>query len=253
MQFIPNKNNKMKKIQVICISLFLLALAAGLNAQTVDEIIEKYADASGGRTAVTAVLTMKAIGSMSMMGMDFPFTMYSSFPDKSYLEVNIQGMIMKQGCDGVTGWTINPMMGSSDPEKIDEDLLKSFKQRGRTYSVLFTYKEDGAKAELIGKESLNGKDVYKIKYTGPDNDEQYYYIDDATGNLLRVDKKVTVMGKKIDSQTTYENYKKIDELTIPFLMEVKTSESKMGNQTMILDKVEINPLIEESIYSMPVK
>ncbi len=253
MQLTSNKNNKMKKIQVFCISFFLFALAAGLNAQTVDEIIEKYADASGGRTAVTAVLSMKAIGSMSMMGMDFPFTMYSSFPDKSYLEVNIQGMIMKQGCDGVTGWTINPMMGSSDPEKIDEDLLKSFKQRGRTYSVLFTYKEDGAKAELIGKESLNGKDVYKIKYTGPENDEQFYYIDDATGNLIKVDKKVNVNGKMVDSRTTYENYRKIGELTIPFLMEVKTSESKMGNQTMILDKVEINPPIEESIYSMPVK
>ncbi|MDD5360810.1 MAG: hypothetical protein PHN88_01655 [Ignavibacteria bacterium] len=243
----------MKKLSVVLLFIVSVMLVYTLKAQTADELIEKYADALGGRTNITLVQSTKTIGSISMMGLDLPFTMYTSNPDKSYLEVNIQGMLMKQGCDGKTGWTVNPMAGSTVPEKVDDETAASFKARGKTYSVLFTYKDDGAKVELIGKEPVGGKDAYKIKYTSANNDEQFYYLDADNSFLLKLDKKVSVMGKVVSSETTYSNFKKVGDVMMPFMMEVKTSESKMGSQIMTLDKVELNPAIDETVYMMPAK
>jgi hypothetical protein len=243
----------MKKLSVILLFIVSVMLVYSLKAQTADELIEKYADALGGRSNITTVQSIKTIGSISMMGMDFPFTMYASNPDKSYLEVNIQGMLMKQGCDGKTGWALNPMTGSTVPEKVDDETAASFKTRGRTYSVLFTYKDDGAKVELIGKESVAGKDAYKIKYTSSDNDEQFFYLDADNNFLVKLDKKVKAMGKVVSSETTYSNFKKVGDVMMPFMMEVKTSESKMGSQIMMLDKIELNPVIDETVYSIPAK
>ncbi|MCE1164780.1 MAG: hypothetical protein LWX07_05175, partial [Bacteroidetes bacterium] len=84
----------MKNIKIYLLALFSIFLIGTVSAQTADEIIEKYADAIGGRTAISAVISVKTVGSLSMTGMDFPFTMYTTYPDKSYLEVNIQGMVM---------------------------------------------------------------------------------------------------------------------------------------------------------------
>lgn len=249
-----NKNNQtMKNIKFYFLALLSVFVVTTARSQTADEVIEKYADAIGGRAAVTAVKTVKTTGSMNMMGMDFPFTMYASYPDKSFLEVNIQGMVMKQGCDGTNGWALNPMTGSQIPEKVDEETANSFKPRGRTYSVLLTYKDDGAKVELAGKDTLSGNEVFKLKYTGADGEDQYFYIDSGSGNLLRVDKKVKSMGKVIRSETTYSNFKKTGDIVMPYLIDVKTSESKMGNQTLVIDKIEINPEFEESIFTIPAK
>ena len=243
----------MKNLKVFLLFIVSLLLVYSLKAQTVDEIIDKYADALGGRANVTALKATKTIGSISMMGMDFPFTLYAIYPDKSYLEVSVQGMLMKQGFDGTSGWSVNPMTGSSSPEKVDDETAKSFKVRAKIISPLITYKEDGAKVELLENTKLNGKDVFKIKYTNSDNDVTTYYVDAENYLVVRSDKKVKQMGKELDSETSYSNFRKVGEINMPFMMETKTSESKMGSQIMILDKIEINPTIEDAVFQMPAK
>ncbi|MCE1165768.1 MAG: hypothetical protein LWX07_10245, partial [Bacteroidetes bacterium] len=143
--------------------------------------------------------------------------------------------------------------GQSDPEKVDDETANGFKVRGKIFGPLLYYKDDGAKADFVGVDTLNGKTAYKIKYVGFDNQDQYFYFDTESSMLVRMDKKVKAMGKTVHSETTYTNYKKVGDVLMPFLMDVKSSEMKMGNQEMIIDKIEINPDIDISIYSIPGK
>jgi hypothetical protein len=160
---------------------------------------------------------------------------------------------MKQGYDGIKGWIINPMTGSSGPEEADEETEKQMKTRGRTISELFTYKEDGAAVELLESEPVEGLNVFNIRYTGTDGKIVNYYIDAEKYLLIKTDKTVSARGKELFAETTFSNYKEFGGVLFPTINEMKTKDSQMGNQTLYIDKVEINPEIDINIFQMPVK
>jgi len=243
----------MKKINYLLILAVSVFFYFDIQAQTADEVIGKYADAMGGIEKITNLKVLKVTGSMKMMGMEFPYTNISMHPDKNYLEVSVQGQIMKQGYDGTKGWIINPMTGSSNPEEADEETSKQMKSRSRTLSELFTYGEDGAKVELLDSEPVEGVSVYKIKYTGTDSKIVNYYIDKEKFLLIKTDKTIMARGKELFTETTFSNYREFGGVLFSTINEVKAKDSQMGNQTLYIDEVEINPTIDETIFQMPVK
>jgi hypothetical protein len=241
---------KIKYFQILAISVFV---CLNTQAQTADEIIGKYAAALGGIDKIMELKALKVSGSMKMMGMEFPYTNISVHPRKNYLEVSVQGQIMKQGYDGAKGWIINPMTGGSGPEEADEETIKQMKTRGRTISELFTYKEDGAAVELLESEPVEGVKVFKIKYTGTDGKIVNYYVDAEKYLLIKTDKTVSARGIELFAETTFSNYKEFGGVLFSTINEMKTKDSQMGNQTIYIDKVEINPEIDVNIFQMPVK
>jgi len=235
------------------LSGFIISLFLFLNglAQTADEIIQKNIDATGGKSNWETIKTMKVTGYLGMGGMDFAITQYTKAPDKSFLEIIVQGMTMKQGYDGTMGWMINPMMGSKKPEKVDDETAAEFKERGNIGGRLMTYKDEGSTAELSGKEDLEGTEVFKIKITEKSGKVYNYYFDTKNYLILKETRIVKRNGKEYNTETTMSNYKTVNNIQMPFTMEINTAESQMGSQTLTIDKVEMNIDIDENIFKMP--
>lgn len=231
----------------------LLFICLNASAQTADEVIEKHVEALGGIQNIQAVKSMKIVGSVKMMGMEFPFTSYNVTPDKFYFELSVQGKSIKQAFDGTTAWAVNPMGGSPVPEVVEGDEASNIKERTRIFDKLVTYKEDGAGVELLGKEQMNNADVFKIKYTGPDGKEITYFLSTSDFMIVKIQKKIKIQGSEMDSETLYSNYKKIDDVVIAYSFEVNTKNSPMGTQVVIIDKIELNQNVEDKIFSMPSK
>jgi len=235
--------------------LFVLAITALFTAisyaQTAEEIVQKYMDAAGTKAKWDSIKTMKATGYASMGGMEFSFTQYQKRPGKALLEVIVQGMVMKQAYDGTMAWTINPFQGSKKPEKVDDETAKHFKDMGIIGGKLMNWKENECKIELIGKEDFEGTEVFKLKLTDKDAMETMYYLDAAKYLELKVTAKSKMMGKEIESETTYGNFKTVNGVMIPFTMEINTKGSQMGSQTLKLDKVEHNVDMDDAIFVMP--
>ena len=235
------------------LSGFIISLFLFINglAQTADEIIQKNIDATGGKSNWETIKTMKVTGYLGMGGMDFAITQYTKAPDKSFLEIIVQGMTMKQGYDGTMGWMINPMMGSKKPEKVDDETAAEFKERGNIGGRLMTYKDEGSTAELSGKEDLEGTEVFKIKITEKSGKVYNYYFDTKNYLILKETRIVKRNGKEYNTETTMSNYKTVNNIQMPFTMEINTAESQMGSQTLTIDKVEMNIDIDENIFKMP--
>ena len=75
------------------------------------------------------------------------------------------------------GWTVNPMMGATDPQPMPDALYKSNKDGIYFGGALVDYAAKGYKAELADKE---GND-FKIKVSD-DGSEAFYFIDPVTYN-----------------------------------------------------------------------
>jgi hypothetical protein len=241
----------MRKIILGATLIFLFSISAF--AQTAEEIVEKHINAVGGLDKWTAVNSQKITGNLSMSGMEFPFVSYSKRPNMNYTEVTFQGMTMKQAYDGNIGWMINPMAGSTKAEKMDDDMTKTIKNRGVIGGELLNYKELGCTIELIGKEDLEGTEVYNIKLTNKDGDIENYYIDAVSSLIIKSTSKMKRMGKEISSETIYSNYKPSGDVIEAFSVESKMQGMDMGSQKIIIDKIEQNITIDDNMFKMPVE
>jgi hypothetical protein len=241
----------MKYLKTIITFFLFLFIISFSYSQTVDDIINKHITAQGGLDKINSIKTMKISGKVSGGGMDFPFTQTLRKSTGMLMEMTIQGMTMKQGYDGTTAWMINPFQGSKKAEKMPKEQEKYMKEQSEIEGQLVNYKEKGSTVELLGKEDMEGTEVYKIKLTDKDGDVTTYYLDATSYLVLRQESKRKIKEKEISSTITMGDYKSIDGFMIPHSVEIKSSGGQMETQNVIIEKVELNIPVEDDIFKMP--
>ena len=235
---------------------FVYALLAGLvataaGAQTVDEIIAKNLDARGGKDKIKAVKTIRMTGKIDMQqGMEAPFVLELARPNKLRNEFTFQGMTGIQAFDGKTGWTVMPFMGKKEPEAVSADDVKNMEDQADFDGPLVDYKEKGHQVELVGKETIEGTPVYKLKVTKKNGDVENHYLDAEQYLEVRVDGKKMVHGQEMEGETTLSNYKEVGGLIFPFSIQSK-QKGGPGGVTLTFEKIEVNPDLAASRFEMP--
>jgi outer membrane lipoprotein-sorting protein len=231
----------------------LLALLAPIaSAQTVDELIVKNIQAKGGLEKIKAMQTMRLTGKMVMaQGMEIPMSMVQKRPKSFRMEYSFQGMTMVQAYDGKTCWALNPMTGKKDPEAQGAEETKQAEEQADLDGPLMDYKEKGNTVELAGKEQVEGADAYKLKVTLKNGDIRNIYLDAETYLEIKVEAKRTVRGTEVEGESYMSDYKEVEGMMMPFAVEsgVKGSPQR---QKIVIEKVELNPMLPDSLFSMPV-
>jgi len=239
-----------KSILVVFLAFFISTSFA----QTADEVINNYVSAIGGIDKINSVKSAKMTGKFSAGSMDIAFTKLYKRPSKIKMEMQIQGMTMIQAYDGTTAWMLNPFQGSRDPEKMPDMDAKYLKENADFMGTIVNYKDKGATVELIGKEDMEGRDVYKIKLTNKDGDVTNYFFDAESCLLLKESSKRKNGTKEISMDVIYGNYKSVEGFLYPFTVDIKSSDSPLGgDQRAVLETLELNAPTEDADYSMPEK
>lgn len=228
----------------------MLIMSLPISAQSVDEILAKYYQARGGLEKIKSIRTLRLTGKISGGGMEFPVVMEQKRPNLMRLEFTLQGLTGIQAYDGKRGWMVMPFGGKKDPEPMDEDMLKQLAQQADIDGALVDYKEKGHQVELIGKESVEGTDAYKLKLTRRDGDVEYIYLDTDSYMEIKVEGKRTIRGTEFEGETVYGDYKQVNGLMMPHSIESGAKGSSQKQKIMI-EKIEINPPIEDSRFAMP--
>jgi len=232
---------------------FLVAglLSAAAWAQTADEIVEKHLQAMGGKDKLKAVQSERISGKMVMgQGMEAPFTLEMSRPNKMRMEFTIQGMTGVQAFDGKSGWAVMPFMGKKDPEPMSADDVKQLEEQADMDGILVDYKDKGHQVESLGKVDVEGTPAYKLKVTQKSGDVVYAYIDAEQFLQLKQAAKTKVRGQEIESETTFGDFKKVDGLVFPFSIEQK-AKGMPGGMTLTVPKIEVNPSLTGDRFAMP--
>jgi len=236
-------------------SLFTIFLISGLisisNSQTVDDIINSYITAIGGMDKINSIQTVIVAAKFSGMGVDIPVMETVKRPDKVRQEMTFQGQQMTRAYDGTVAWGTNPFSGSKDPEKMNAEETKDMKERADFVEPIVNYKDKGSTVELLGKEDMDGTDVYKIKLTDKDGDITTFYFDAKSYLLIKAAGKRKMKEKEINFETVYGDYKSEDGYLMPHSFEVKSGGDTGGGQKILIDKVEFNTPVDDSIFTMP--
>lgn len=236
----------MKKLSIAFI-LSLIFITSSF-AQTVDEILAEYF-AVGGQEKLLATTTFTTKGKIIQGQFEIPFTAIQKRPMRFRSEAEFQGMKIISAFDGEKGWSINPMMGSSDPQPMTNEQIDEMKIQADYDGMFYNYADKGYTVEFMGKEPVDDIETYLLKLTRPNGDIITSYIDAENYVILKTKSKTKIQGVDTETETLLSNYKYIDDILIPFAME-----TKMNGQTvmqMAFDEITYNKDYDDSIFVMP--
>ena len=144
---------------------------------------------------------------------------------------------MLEEVEGFLGNTILNVIGLGSDADIDGPLLD--------------YKEKGHKAELVGHDSVEGTDCYKIKLSMKNGDVRYYYLDTDSFLELKLEIQTTIRGALQESEVYYGDYEKVNGVYYPFSVEQAPKGSSSRAQISV-EKVEQNVPMDDAHFSVPV-
>ncbi len=243
--------NALKSILVAII----LAVSTSFYAQTADEIIDNYFENTGGKENWEKLKGIETIGVMKMQGMEIPFEQLSTKDGKQLVTIELQGNRMVWSAfDGETSWQRNQM--TMEAEKSDNETTENMKKQTKDFPDPFlNYKEKGYKVELIGKETIDGTETFKIKLTKDPilvNGESkpnisHYYFDTENFVPIILESEVNegpMKGQLIKSSIS--DYQEVEGVYFPFTISNQF-------QTMGFKEIKLNPEIDAALFAFPEK
>jgi outer membrane lipoprotein-sorting protein len=221
-------------------------------AQTLDEIIRKATDARGGIDKIKAVQSERITGRVTFsQGFEGTLVLELQRPHKLYSEITVEGQKVVRVYDGKSaGWTVNPFTENKDVVEMSADELKEMPDETDLDGPLVDYKIKGSQAELVGKEDVQGKAVYRLKITSKSGEVRSYLIDGATFLTTKWEGIRKVGDQNLPWECTLSDYREVQGLKFPFKID-QGSPGTEYNQTLTVEKVEINPKIDESHFAKP--
>ena len=242
----------MKILKSIC-ALVMVLFTFQMQAQTADEIVSNYYENTGGKANWAKLNGIKLVGKVSAQGMSIPVELVNMKDGRMYVQIEVQGMTIKQmAYDGENLWGMNMM--TQKAEKSPQEQQDNFKKSiGDFPDAFMNYKSKGYTLELLGKETKEGTECFKLKMTTKptivngkeEANHTFYYFDTETmvpiANEVEV-KEGPMKGKMITN--TQSDYQEVEGLYFPF------SQSMYG-QPITFDKVILNPEVSEADFAMP--
>ncbi|MFB3852708.1 MAG: outer membrane lipoprotein carrier protein LolA [Vicinamibacterales bacterium] len=233
--------------KLACAMTLVFASAVAVSAQTVDDVIARNIEAKGGLDRLRAVETLRMTGTMTVgPGMEAPFVMEFKRPSMLRMDVTYHGTTVVQAFDGKMGWTQNPIAGDAAPTPVPPEVLRVMEEQADFDGPLVEYKAKGHKIDLEGKEG----GAYKLRITFKNGQVRYYFLDATTFLETRVEGKTNVLGRETETVGTIGDYRDVNGIKLPHAMESAPKGSPQ-KQKMIVQKVEVNPPIDDSRFRMP--
>lgn len=270
------------------------ALMAQNSAMTADQIVSKNVAARGGLKAWRAVQTLTESGKMGAggdqrgqqagpaLGMkhagkqnvpmatsprlaeeaQLPFTLELERPRRMHLEIQFRGQTALQVYDGANGWKVRPFLNRMEVENYTEDELHKAALQSDLDGPLVDYQAKGTKIELEGTEKVEDHDTYKLKLTMKDGHSTHVWIDAKTF----LEAKIEGTPRRLDGlehpvEIYYRDYRSVDGLQIPFVLETKVlpvaspakgmRQASFPVEKIVIEKVQVNPKLEASHFTKP--
>jgi hypothetical protein len=266
-------------------------LAGAVPGLSAKEIVDKNVTARGGLQAWRSVKTMSLAGKLGAGGnqratlpvpgvtagrkgsrplvpqrqveeVQLPFAMKLERPRKMRFELEFAGQTAIQVFDGASGWKLRPFLGRRVVEPYTVDEMKTASVQADLDGPLVDYAAKGTRIELAGTDKVEGRDTYEIKMTMKDGQVLHVWIDALTFLEAKIDGQPRRLdGTDHPVEIYYRDFRQVDGLAIPFLMETKVlpvgrtalglRDTPVPPEKVIVEKVVVNPKFEEALFSKP--
>jgi outer membrane lipoprotein-sorting protein len=181
-----------------------------------------------------------------------PFVLDMKRPNKCRVELVFAGKTAVQVYDGTQGWKLRPYLNRNDYEPFTADETRSQAGLWDLDGPLIDYAAKGTKVENDGVEAVEGHDAYKLKVTLKSGRVEHVWIDAQSFLDVKVEGVPRRMDGRIHPVFVYQrDFRKVDGgILMPFALET-TVEGYPNTHKMAIEKVTVNPKLEDTLFTKP--
>jgi outer membrane lipoprotein-sorting protein len=271
----------MSRVTVLSWTILALAPALAFGADgpapaklSAATIVERNVAARGGLAAWQAVHTLSWSGKLDAGGnnqryfkapgvpapppvkdpnaqVQLPFVMEMKRGRQSRLEIVFNGQTAVQVYDGTHGWKRRPFLNRNDVEPYSTDELKTAADAADIDGLLIDYAAKGTKIDVEGMEPVEGKQAYKLKLTLKNNHVMHDWVDAQSFLEVKIEGTPRRLDGKLHTAAVFlRDYRKVDGLQIPFLIETNV-QGVQRTEKIQIEKVVVNPRLDDSRFAKP--
>ena len=212
----------------------------------IDQILQRYEQALGGRQAIDSVKTYHMKGVFQIAGVSGTIEGWHKEPEKSLTVVNFAGKgTLKKGFDGQTRWVQTPAgtVSDSSPQELAELERDSEVYSAGNIRGLF----DSLKLE--NKARLNGRDMYLIEGKPARGPAERLFFDVENGLLVRWDMARKQAGRgTLFVKVHLNDYRDVNGLKVPF--NVRFAFESFNFEVQV-QELEHNVAIDDAMFKKP--
>ena len=241
---------------IICFVSAALTVPAGFaqdeNQQTVDQLVSKNIEAKGGANALHDLQSLRLTGKMLVREgqIELGYLQTKKRPDEVRNEASLQGMTQIQAYDGKEGWRVSPFFGRKDPERMSADDVKALIEDSEIDGPLVDWNAKGSTVEYLGTEDVDGTAAHKLKVVRKNGDVSFVYLDPDHFLEIRIVTGRMRHGAYEEVETDLGDYEKAGGVFVPTSIE-SGRKGAPDKQRIIIDKVEANVQVDDTIFHFP--
>jgi outer membrane lipoprotein-sorting protein len=182
---------------------------------------------------------------------ELPFVLEMKRPGKSRVELKVAGKTAIQVYDGGKGWLKRPYLNRDDWEPFGPEQARSQADTWGLDNPLFDYAAKGTKVALEGVEKIDGRDAYQLKLTLKNGKVHRVWIDAQSFLDVRIEGTPRRMdGRMRTVWITQRDFRSVQGVKVPFVLETSV-DGYSDTHRMVLDKVAVNPKLDDSRFTKP--
>lgn len=222
---------------------------------TAAQIVEKNVAARGGLEAWRRIQTMVWVGHIvtaSAQASNLPFVLEMKRPNKTRFEIQTQNQMSARLYDGTHGWKLRPARdGMPELQAYSAEELRYARDGQGIDGPLMDYEAKGVTVALEGVDDIEGHKAYRLSVTLPSGVSHHVWIDAQSFLDVKYDRESrNAFGMAGTVSVSYHDYRTIEGLQIPFVMETGGS-ARRTTDRMVIDRISINPPLEDRIFARP--
>jgi len=217
---------------------------------TVNDLLARSLEARGGRAKLSAVVTRRESGRLALAeGAEWPFTLEHKRPRSVRMEIDLQGAKLIRAYDGVHGWQMQPQKKVAEEMGLDDSRNMASEADFDFGGALIETNVKG-RAELVGKQTADGRDAYRLKVVLLTGDVFTYDLDATTYLPIHWEGARWINGKPVVFESSFADYRDVDGIKYPFLIST-WMKGAAQKQKRTFTKIENNPPIEDARFATP--
>lgn len=273
----------MSRTTAVAANLLVLVFSASMAAETpstaprpsAEQVVAKNVAARGGQQAWRAVQTLSMSGKMDAGGNEsptrlslqgvkspaaqlprrpaeqarLPFRLELRRGHKSRLELDFRGDTAVQVFDGTNGWKLRPFLNRHEVEPFTADEMQAVATQSDLDGPLMDYAANGTRVEMEGSDKVEGKSAYRLKLTLKNGQTQHLWVDATTFLEAKIDGTPRRLDGKVHPVAVYyRDYRTVNGLTMPYLMETKV-EGVRQTEKIEVEKINVNPHLDDTRFA----
>ena len=214
----------------------------------IDEILQRYESAVGGREAIDRIVSYHGTGSFSTSAsrLTGTYEVWGKDPDKTLSTITFTPSVtLKKGFDGTTFWVQTPAGTLTDESATGMVEVERDADIYRAGKIKNLYE----KMQLQPNARLSGREVYVVEGEPARGPHEKLFFDVKDGLLLRWDmvRKSPQRGN-VFVKVHLEDYREVDGVKVPFKVRFAF---ESFNVTLQMDELKHNVQIDDGFFKKP--